>query len=1054
MNYKSITLTLAIAILSLFLLTKRSDQDMKQKRDKHVAFLSNNRMTHKFQLSDKEKASLGVPPNKYFEQQWLLKMNPELGYPTPQKLYQLEKELRMNRQQSATMRVPGDASDNNWEERGPNNVGGRTKALLFDPNDASQKTVFAGGVSGGLWKNSDITDANSPWVLMDIPENLSVTSIKVDPNDSNTFYVGTGESYLAGDVNGSGVWKSTDGGNTWFNVLEGITGDSYFDTDAEVVVTAPGSIAGTYAAVAAAFGPELTSFSGELVIVDDGSALPTEGCNALVNTAQVNGKIAVIDRGNCNFTVKVKNAQDAGAIGVIMVNNVSGNPIIQGGTDNTITIPSVMVSKTDGAIFKQEINAGNTVQVTINPKEATTPGAYMVPGNIFINDIAIRNNAGVSEIFVAVGDSFYAAGANATYMGGSNMGLYKSIDGGATWTNISLSPTASGNPICPNDLEIAADNSIYLSSTYSFTYDDGGGYLYRSTDGTNFVYKRRVTQARRTEIACSASNANKVYVLCATSSTTEPVKMFKTSDGFDTDLTALLLPNDADSGIPSNDFTRGQAFYDLTIEVDPTNDNTLYVGGIDLFKSINSGGFWTQISHWSGSYGYNYVHSDQHGMAFSSDGKMVCGCDGGVFYSDDNGSTIEERNNNYNVTQFYKVAVPPSSAFSVEKILAGAQDNGSLIMESASPGINSATLASGGDGGFCFFDQDGSDRYYITNYVYNQSIQLHNYVNGSSTYINSESGSNGDFINELALDSNLNILYSNYSTSSSNAIMRYSNLLGNVSQLSLTNALLDKQPSALVVSPYTTSRSLLFVGTRNSKLLKVNNANSSPQWEEITGADFLGSVSDIEFGQSEPEMFVTMYNYGVNNIFYTNDGGTSWSKKDGDLPDLPVNCILQNPLNPEQVIIGTDLGIWWTQNFSDANPNWMQADNGMRSVKVTDLQLKDDNKVYASTYGRGIFSGTFTAADGTVSIADYETIPIRIYPNPANSLIHLVLPIDTDVSPITYTIYDLNGKIVNNSIIYPDNKNLNLDISELAEGSYFIKLAVNDKLYKARFLKN
>jgi len=82
---------------------------------------------------------------------------------------------------------------NEWVERGPNNVGGRTRMVMYDPNDATHKRVFAGGVSGGLWVNDDITDVNSSWTQVGIDDNLSVTCMAVDPNNSQIMYIGTGE---------------------------------------------------------------------------------------------------------------------------------------------------------------------------------------------------------------------------------------------------------------------------------------------------------------------------------------------------------------------------------------------------------------------------------------------------------------------------------------------------------------------------------------------------------------------------------------------------------------------------------------------------------------------------------------------------------------------------------------------------------------------------------------------------------------------------------------------------------------------------------------------
>ena len=73
-------------------------------------------------------------------------------------------------------------------------------------------------------------------------------------------------------------------------------------------------------------------------------------------------------------------------------------------------------------------------------------------------------------------------------------------------------------------------------------------------------------------------------------------------------------------------------------------------------------------------------------------------------------------------------------------------------------------------------------------------------------------------------------------------------------------------------------------------MYKITNANNqnSQSVNRIDQGIFVGSVSDIELGSSEDEIFVTMYNYGVENIFYTNNGGATWTNKEGNLPDMPV----------------------------------------------------------------------------------------------------------------------------------------------------------------------
>ncbi|RSC95022.1 thrombospondin type 3 repeat-containing protein [Tenacibaculum singaporense] len=949
---------LILAICSVvFKVSVNNETEIDKLRKQHAKILQEHPFQKTGNLPKKKRKAQGLPPNAYFEQKYLSEINPSTGRTHKENVYRLQEELNKRR---IGRKVPGD-TDNAWVERGPDNVGGRTRALLFDPNDATNETVFAGGVSGGLWKNTNISNSASKWVRVGIPENLAVSCIAVDPNNSKTFYIGTGESYVNGDVNGDGLWKSTDGGNTWNKVLGGVTGETFLDTNSKLTINSPAEIGGDYISVlTTAFGGDITTpITKDLVLVIDGTVPTEDGCDAITNAAELNGKIAVIRRGTCNFSAKAKNAQDAGAVAVIIVNNVSTAPFNMAAGDGAeaVTIPAVMINQEIGDAIITKLSTGSVNGTLTKLKEDAT-NSTIVPGIQHINDIVIRNNAGVSEVYVAAGEAGYTGGIS---LGGDSIGVYKSING-TDFTKINLPKTSGGNPYEPNNLEIASDNSIYLSTTRSFTFRDGGGAILKSTDGENFNLVHSIENGLRTEIALSPSNAGTVYVLAEINDSEAPVKILKTLDGFTT-VNETALPNDADTDIEANDFTRGQAFYDLLIKVDPNDENILYVGGIDLFKSIDGGETWGQLSHWYGGFGKQYVHADHHGLAFASSNRMVFGNDGGVYFSDNSGITIGERNKNYNTVQFYTVGVAPTTAFGgAEYFLAGAQDNGTRLIKEATEGINSAVKVFGGDGAASFFDTDGTDKYYIVNYVYNQAIELKNLANNQVITINEEDTSNGDFINQEELDSNLNILYSNYSSSTTPVIRRYSNILNEASleKNLLINSLMNAEPSTLKVSPYTITSSKLFVGLKNGKVLKIEDANTDSQtWSEITGDEFVGSVSDIEFGENENQIFVTMHNYGVKNIWYSNDGGNNWVSKEGNLPDIPVKAILQNPLSTNEVIIGTDLGVWRTSNFNEASPNWTQSYNGMSNVPVLDLDLRDDNVVFAATYGRGIFSGKF-----------------------------------------------------------------------------------------------
>jgi trimeric autotransporter adhesin len=127
-----------------------------------------------------------------------------------------------------------------------------------------------------------------------------------------------------------------------------------------VVINSPGSIAGFCNAGFAAFGPALTTtgVTGDVVLVNDGVGVTSNGCETPF-VSDVTGKIALIDRGVCAFTVKVANAQDEGAIGVLIADNVWGPPDPLGGVDPSITIPSVRIALGNGNTIKSQLPGVN-----------------------------------------------------------------------------------------------------------------------------------------------------------------------------------------------------------------------------------------------------------------------------------------------------------------------------------------------------------------------------------------------------------------------------------------------------------------------------------------------------------------------------------------------------------------------------------------------------------------------------------------------------------------------------------------------------------------------
>jgi hypothetical protein len=137
-----------------------------------------------------------------------------------------------------------------------------------------------------------------------------------------------------------------------------------------VNVNAPASVAGEKnAGYATAFGPQSFDVTGDMVAAVDGTAPASDACTALTNGANIAGKVALIDRGNCDFSVKVQNAQNAGAVGVVIADNVDGAAANMGGTSTTIFIPSLRITKADGDAIKSVISSGVNVRMfrQLNP---------------------------------------------------------------------------------------------------------------------------------------------------------------------------------------------------------------------------------------------------------------------------------------------------------------------------------------------------------------------------------------------------------------------------------------------------------------------------------------------------------------------------------------------------------------------------------------------------------------------------------------------------------------------------------------------------------------
>ncbi len=549
-------------------------------------------------------------------------------------------------------------------------------------------------------------------------------------------------------------------------------------------------------------------------------------------------------------------------------------------------------------------------------------------------------------------------------------GLFRSTDQGTNWTEV----LGAGNGSTSDriaDFEFGADTTIYASAgvgntdgIYSSTTGNAGSWTKKNTGTNGFP----TTGMQRIELAAAPSNANVLYAFAESSSGSAILNIYKTTNK-GTTWTTTAKPVDADGSI-GNDYTRGQAFYDLTGAVDPNNSDVVFTGGIDLFKSTNGGTSWKQLSHWYGGYGKQFVHGDQHEIVFQpgSSAVLYFGNDGGIYRSGNATDTmpaIPERNNGYNVTQFYSCAMHPDS-FS-NHFLAGAQDNGTQRF--TRPGVNSTVEISDGDGMFCHIDQN-EPQYQFSSYVYNYHFRS---TDGGESFSSVSGGSGaGYFVNPSDYDDVSNKLYSCFSSGN---FRRWDNpQTGNTFSSCSVSNFNSSTCYAVTVSPNTANR--VFFGTTTGKIVRVDNANTGTNFSGTNMNNGAGMPSTtlvcIEVEKGNDNHILAVYpSYGISSIWETTDGGSNWVSVEGNLPDMPVRWALFNPDNSDQALIATELGVWTTDNLNGTGTVWGPSNTGLSNTRVDMLQIRNSDKVIlAATHGRGLFT---TDAFSPVA-ADFDVV--------------------------------------------------------------------------------
>lgn len=531
-------------------------------------------------------------------------------------------------------------------------------------------------------------------------------------------------------------------------------------------------------------------------------------------------------------------------------------------------------------------------------------------------------------------------------------GLFRSNNRGVDWTDISPTGLTSNAKIC-SDFEITASGILNASFGYS-TNTSSVRQRYTATPATvtpdtwsTGAGFRTTTGAYRMEMAV----AGEVLYAVTINSSFRVDSCYKSVDGG-------ANWTKQNTAAPSSSLG-SQGWYDLTLAINPSNTDEVTVGVVDAYKSTNAGNTWSRLTYWVST--SPYVHADQHFHQYwikDGETRIIMATDGGIFYSADNGATFVNKNKNLNIKQFYAGAIHPDAGSNY--MLAGAQDNGSHQFKN--PGLSYTTEVTGGDGAFVHINQVNPDIQF-TSYVYNQYRRSTN--GGASWSSINISSSQGEFINPFDHDDVNNIMYASQGNRSE--IRRWTNTHNSTasSVIKFASSTLGGTGVSLVsfkVSPYTSKR--LFFGTDNGRLFRLDNADTVTAATidaasvniGSTGFSTGGYISCVNTGTTDDNLVAVFSNYGINNVWVTTDGGTTWSAIDGDLPDMPVRWALFEPGDNNKLYIATEAGIYTTTNINGASTNWL-PEPGFPPVRTDMIKMRNsDSTIIAATHGRGVYT--------------------------------------------------------------------------------------------------
>ncbi|RYZ24659.1 MAG: T9SS type A sorting domain-containing protein, partial [Chitinophagaceae bacterium] len=287
-----------------------------------------------------------------------------------------------------------------------------------------------------------------------------------------------------------------------------------------------------------------------------------------------------------------------------------------------------------------------------------------------------------------------------------------------------------------------------------------------------------------------------------------------------------------------------------------------------------------------------------------------------------------------------------------------------------------------------------------------------------------------------------------------------------VSSINVVNAMSGREVTAVKVDP--TAANTIWLGAslngNTPMVLKISGANTSAPTVQASGTipvsvdAYLSSI-DVDPANGS-HLVATFSNYGVNSIWESTNGGTSWVSIEGNFPDVPVRwAVFAGPtaqLNGPTggnggILIATELGVWTTSVTNGAATQWIPNTSGLPNVRVDQIKYRNDGTVVAATHGRGLYTAIITGGGTSTGIPVVpNTRDFIRYVSATNNL--LIVTGNLTIRTIDVQVFDMKGRLVYRS--EKPYQNTTLSLSNLASGSYILKIFGNKKeQFTSQFIK-